>query len=211
VIRSWDDDHIPDRVIPAPAARAGCGLPEAFTVMYSGYAGAWHDFSPILEAVRALAPLGEIQFLFRGLGPGIETIRQWAEVHPEARVLFGPLVEPASRLLSLCCGDLHLVALRESMLGTCCPSKLNPLLALGRPVIAIAPPACQTCLDLTNSGAGLCAPTGSELVDAILRLRAAPAFPEPFASRGRAAYRIRHSATPSLQSWDQVIREDSAP
>lgn len=126
IIRTWAESSLLDVSISPTEARESCRLPQAFTVMYSGYAGAWHNFQPILEAVQALAFRPDLQFLFCGEGPGIETVRRWTDLHPQCHVIFRPLVPASQRLESLCCGDLHLVALKASMEGTCCPSKLNP-------------------------------------------------------------------------------------
>ncbi len=207
VIGTWEQDDLPTAVLPAVSARRICGLPEAFTVMYSGYAGAWHDFEPIFEAVVALAFNQDLQFLFCGLGPGIERIRVWAADHPKARVLFRELVPPQQRVASLCCGDVHLVALRASMAGTCCPSKLDALLGLSRPVIVVAPPHTQTARDVVETGAGVCAPTGRELVAAIRALKEAPGFPEPWAGAAHQAFLGSHAASAVLPRWCALLEE----
>jgi hypothetical protein len=213
LIRTWAEDELVDTAITATEARKRQGIPERFTVMYSGYAGAWHDFNPILEALDLLAGFGQrvglthhhppidVQFLFCGLGPGIDRIRHWCDLHPEIPVLFRPLVPTEQRITSLCCGDIHLVALKAQMLGTCSPSKLNPLLALGRPLIAIAPLSSQLAEDVVSTGAGFCTETGSGLLEAIQRFRQDPDFPEPYATAAREAFRSRHSKQSATKEW----------
>ncbi len=208
VIRTWAESSLLDVNLTPTEARRRCGLPQSFTVMYSGYAGAWHDFQPILEAVQGLSSRPHLQFLFCGEGPGIDEVRRWTDLHPAARVIFRPLVPASQRLESLCCGDLHLVALKASMAGTCCPSKLNPLLGLGRPVIVVAPRSTQTALDVVTTGAGVCAETGGELIEAIERLAGSATFPRPFTEKARQAFRRSHCEEAAIAAW-MVLLEDS--
>ncbi len=207
VIPTWVDDDIAASALSPQEARRRFALPQAFTVMYSGYAGAWHDFAPILQAVAALAFEDDLQFLFCGLGPGIDSIRSWAEAHSEAHVLFRELVPAHERVASLSCGDVHLVALRASMAGTCCPSKLDALLGLSRPVIAVTPPDTQTARDVVNTGAGICASTAEELIEAIRLMRRSPQFPESWASAARQAFLSSHAASAVLPRWRALIEE----
>ncbi len=211
VIGTWAEDDIASAQLSSSAARVRCGLPETFTVMYSGYAGVWHDFVPILEAVQELVGDPGLQFLFCGLGPGIDAIRRWTDAQPRpVPVHFRPLVPPEQRVPSLCCGDVHLVSLRALMAGTCCPSKLDALLGLSRPVIAVAPAHSQTAINLAETGAGFCAPTGPELVAAIRAMRLDPGFPEPWASAARRAFLSSHAASAVLPRWQALLEEPTA-
>lgn len=208
VIPTWADDDIAAEALTPAAARQRFDLPQAFTVMYSGYAGAWHDFAPILQAVQDMVGDPGVQFLFCGLGPGIDAIRRWTDAQARpVPVHFRPLVPPEERVASLCCGDVHLVALRASMAGTCCPSKLDALLGLSRPVIAVTPPDTQTAIDVVDTGSGFCASTGEELIEAIRVLRRCPGFPEPWASAARQAFLRSHASSAVLPRWRALLEE----
>lgn len=205
IIRTWDRDDLPSLAIPPAQARELARLPQRYTVMYSGYAGTWHDFDPILECVQALADQPDLQFLFVGEGPGIERVRHWCSNHPGAHVIFRPYVPAQQRNQSLCCGDLHLVCLKPSMLGTCVPSKLNALLGLGRPVLVVAPPQCQASLDVESSGAGACTPTGTQLIatisdDSRLNIRE-----EHYRQNAIEAFRSRHCRSEALANWERLV------
>jgi hypothetical protein len=208
VIPTWAEDDIADEALSQAAARHRFDLPQAFTVMYSGYAGAWHDFEPILQAVQELVGDPGLQFLFCGLGPGIDAIRRWSDAQLQpVPVHFRPLVSPEERVASLCCGDVHLVALRDSMAGTCCPSKLDALLGLSRPVIAVTPPDTQTAFDVVETGSGFCASTGAELIEAIRLMRQTPGFPEPWGSAARQAFLCSHASLAVLPRWQALLEE----
>lgn len=205
LIRTWASDDLPQQAITPTQARELAGLPQRFTVMYSGYAGAWHDFGPVLACVQALAFDPGLQFLFVGEGPGIESVRRWSEGHPNAHVIFRPLVPAAQRNASLCCGDVHLVCLKASMLGTCVPSKLNPLLGLGRPVLVVAPSQSQTALDVVSARAGFCTPSAEDLITSILALLEQGHLVHSMSDLASKAFLHRHSRNKVLGAWRELI------
>lgn len=205
IIRTWDRDDLPSQAIPAAEARERAQLPQRFTVMYSGYAGAWHDFEPVLVCVQALAFEPQLQFLFVGEGPGIERVRHWCSRHPDAHVIFRPYVPAQQRNQSLCCGDLHLVCLKPSMLGTCVPSKLNAVLGLGRPVLVVAPPQCQASLDVETSGAGACTPTAARLIHEVPVFCEARSRTDLVQARAIIAYQKTHCRSVNLSKWATMI------
>ena len=204
-IRTWDQDDLPQHSIAATEARKLAGLPQHFTVMYSGYAGAWHDFNPVIECVQNLAFDKRLQFLFVGEGPGIQAVQEWCAANPGANVIFRPFVAAQQRNNSLCCADLHLVCLKPSMLGTCSPSKLNPLLGLGRPVLVVAPPGSQIAVDVVKTGSGCCTPSGPELIAVIRDLLARPEALERMAGCASAAFLEHHCRSKAIGAWLRLI------
>jgi hypothetical protein len=154
VIGAWADDTDVPKEISTEKARRQNGLPEKFTIAYFGYAGEWHDFEPILQAIPQLINNYPLQFFFAGVGPGIDQValkkakNGWEAVQIKGWV-------PRAELGSLPqCADLHLVSLKKSMLGTCVPSKTYGALAYGRPVIFIGPKECQAAQDVLEANAG---------------------------------------------------------
>lgn len=209
IIRTWDHDDLPSQAIPAAKARKLANLPQHFTVMYSGYAGAWHDFKPVLDCVKTLAYDQNLQFLFVGEGPGIQSVQQWCAGHPDAHVIFRSYVSAQQRNQSLCCGDLHLVCLKASMLGTCVPSKLNALLGLGRPVLVVAPFPCQAALDVEESGSGLCTPSSNMLINAVKKM-AQDNFTATSLSRNAVhAYLYHHCRKVNIEKWAAIVLKSS--
>lgn len=205
IIRTWDRDDLPQQAIPASTARQLADLPERFTVMYSGYAGAWHNFDPVLACVQALAFDPALQFLFVGEGPGIERVRRWCASHPQAQVIFRPYVAAEQRIASLCCGDVHLVCLKAEMLGTCVPSKLNAVLGLGRPVLVVAPPQCQAALDVTNSGAGFCTPSPEDLGDSVRLMMQSNSTSLKLRQHAIQIYELNHCRIACLKQWVNLV------
>ncbi len=110
--------------------------PHRFVVGYAGnfgFAGAWDT---VIQAVRQLRQ-PEIGFLFVGEGAEKPRIQHALSQSPNVRFL---PYQPEHRLRAVLeAPDLHLVTLREDLEGLVVPSKLYPLLALGKPVVAVAP------------------------------------------------------------------------
>jgi glycosyltransferase involved in cell wall biosynthesis len=133
-----------DGARPADPPAGDRRLPDAlrngfrFTLVYAGnlgYSGAW---GTLLDAARLLEQDG-VGLIFVGDGAAAAPIRDAACHRPNVR-WFPPqppeLVPPL-----LAAGDLHVVTVRAGLEGLVVPSKLYPLLAAGRPVLAVAPAA----------------------------------------------------------------------
>lgn len=201
VIGTWASDSWVALKERPTEQRKKFGIPEKFTVMYSGHAGAWHDFATISAAVSQLRADDSIQWIFAGSGPGITTI----EAIGAENVVIHPAVDRADLPGFLSCADLHLVSLHPAMLGTCVPSKLYPLMALGLPILFVGPKECQSALDLKEYEMGFIAEDVGEMVD-VLR-----ALSTRSNSSGRSGFqaglekREAHTLGHVFPSWRKVL------
>jgi glycosyltransferase involved in cell wall biosynthesis len=206
VLGPWAADPKEIGECTSMAARIKEGLPEKFTVGYYGYAGEWHNFDPILEAIPELTTRFNVQFLFAGLGPGIDRVvaaqkqNGWENINIKGWVPRGEL-----GLLPLC-SDLHLVSLKKSMLGTCVPSKTYGALAFGRPVIFIGPKECQAARDLVDAQAGEVVETGLDLVKSISRFFNNPDYLQKCSWNAQNAFHEKHSANALFKKWDEFFQ-----
>jgi glycosyltransferase involved in cell wall biosynthesis len=125
------------------------GLEEKFVVMYAGNLGRMYDFEPLIEAASVLKDRDEIIFVFVGEGFHEDLIRDAAARF--ANVLLFPS-EPEGRLSEvLCGGDLHVVSLRAGAANVMWPHKVNDLLALKLPTVAIYLDAFSCVMKCDNS------------------------------------------------------------
>jgi colanic acid biosynthesis glycosyl transferase WcaI len=132
------DGAVPPGGIPphdSPVSReVRCGFP--FVVMHAGnlgFAGAWDT---LLAAARQLREDG-VGFVFVGGGAAAGTLRQRAAGLDNVRVL--PARPAAEVPALLAAGDLQVVTVRRGLEGLVVPSKLYPILGVGRPVLAVVP------------------------------------------------------------------------
>lgn len=74
-------------------------------------------------------------------------------------------------------------------------------------MIVVAPRSTQTAEDVIHSGAGLCAETGLELIEAIERMITTPSYPSPFAELARQAFQHAHCETAAIAEWLALLKE----
>lgn len=140
IIANWADASLcpVPRETNALRAEWGYGL-QTFVMGYSGNLGRAHMPSAIAALVRASAGIENLAWLFIGGGAGLESLKVQLTGLPN--VAFRPY-QPLSRLSeSLSVPDAHLISLDPGCEGLIMPSKLYGVLAVGRPVLALASPA----------------------------------------------------------------------
>lgn len=121
-------------------------LRDKFIVQYSGNLGRFQDFETILSAAEELANDPQISFLI--IGEGYR--RHWIEGEIAKRNLSNTILLPfqdqEDLLYSLNAADVALVTLERGAEGLGVPSKFYPILAVGKPVIAIMSPSSEVAL-----------------------------------------------------------------
>ena len=161
-----------------------CGFP--FVVMHAGnlgFAGAWET---LLAAAAALQGDGT-GFVFVGGGAAATGLR--AQAASLENVRFLPFRPAAEVPLLLAAGDLQIVTVRRGLEGLVVPSKLYPVLAAGRPVLAVAPEGSDVAAIVREVGCGWVADPDSPqaVASAVREARTSPAELTARGARGRAA------------------------
>jgi len=173
VIPNWIDTA---RIHPrsgAASSRDFWGLPAGVTVaLYSGSLVAKQGLELIVDTARLLADRHDILFLICGAGPLKDSLM--AAARDLGHVRFLPL-QPADRLNDLLnAADIHLLPQAAAASDLVMPSKLGPMLASGRPVVASVDAG--SAVAQTIGSAGLVVPPNDAdaFAGAILTLAAAP-------------------------------------
>jgi glycosyltransferase involved in cell wall biosynthesis len=125
-----------------------------FLVLHAGnlgYAGAWDT---ILQAAAGIDD-DSIGFAFVGNGASRERLVQQAA--GSRNVWFFPYFPPDAVPHVLAAGDLHIVTVKSNLVGLVVPGKLFPILAAGRPVLAVAPEASDVSQIVREHNCGLVA------------------------------------------------------
>jgi len=118
--------------------RAEYGLENKFIVMYSGNHSWVHPLDTIIEAAKRLEHRKDIIFLF--VGGGIEKKKVEQAIKNGAQNILSLPYQPLSQLgESLAAADVHVVVMGEAMVGIVHPCKIYGAMAVGRPILAIAP------------------------------------------------------------------------
>ena len=134
------------------AQEVRCGFP--FVALHAGnlgFYGAWHT---LVEAARLVGKDG-IGFVFVGDGAAKPEVEARAAGVPWVRFLPFRPVEQVPYVLAA--ADVHVVTVRRGLEGVVVPSKLYPILAAGRPVLAVADAKSDVARIITRFGCGVVA------------------------------------------------------
>lgn len=157
----------PDRVVVVrDGARIGEGPQEAapevtalvrgessFVALHAGNLGFYGAWETLTQAVERAGP--RVSLVFVGEGAALARVKQLAEGCERIRFLpFFPAAQVGSMLAA---ADVHIVSVRHGIEGLVVPSKLYPILAAGRPVLAVAPLTSDAARIVQRSGCGLVA------------------------------------------------------
>ncbi len=154
---NWGDIEL---VKPAPAEAANSfreelGLGGKIVFLYSGNMGAKQGLDVLPPLVESFKDSPQVHFLFCGDGAYRHQLEKQVRHRPNVTML--PL-QPNDRLNELLnAADIHLLPQRRGAADLVMPSKLNGILASGRPVIATADEGTQVASVV--AGCGLVVPT----------------------------------------------------
>jgi len=191
VVYNWVDE---EKFVPAPPRSRQGG---AFELMYAGNIG---DVQGLDVAVRALAELGseeDVRLRFVGTGVAVPSLQRLAtELSVADRVSFeGP--RPVSEMAEvMASADVQLVCLKDDPLfHLTMPSKIQAILATGRPLITCAPGDAAALTQRSGAGWAVAAGDAVGLAAAIRDAMSLPAAElEARGRAGRAYYERRLSA-----------------
>ncbi len=142
---------IPNRDHPV-AHEVRSGYP--FVVLHAGNLGFYGAWETVVKAARMLNGDG-VGFVFVGDGAMRSQVESSANGCKAIRFL--PFHPPDQVPHVLAAGDLHLVTIRRGLEGVVVPSKLYPILAAGRPVLALAPEESDAARVIRRTGCGVVA------------------------------------------------------
>jgi colanic acid biosynthesis glycosyl transferase WcaI len=170
---NWSDTQFvrPMRRDNEVRQKFGAGADDVL-VLHAGNMGEKQGLDLVLDAAHQLRERKEIKFALVGDGAARERLKRLAARRKLNNVRFFP-VQPLKCLpLMLAAGDIHLVVQKREAADLVMPSKLNNILASGRPCIATADPDTALHNVLSEHGCGVVTPPGSakELAKSIVLL-----------------------------------------
>jgi len=125
-----------------------------FVVLHAGNLGFYGAWETVVKAARMVSGDG-VGFVF--VGDGAMRSRIETSANGCRAIRFLPFRPPDQVPYVLAAGDLHLVTIRRGLEGVVVPSKLYPILAAGRPVLALAPEESDVARVIRRSGCGVVA------------------------------------------------------
>ncbi len=191
------------------ARRTAWGLADRFIIAYSGNLGRVHEFAAVLDAAEQLRAHPKIVFAFIGSGPRFDEVRSAAGSRNLANIKFLPPEPREALAAALAAANAHLVTLKPDFASLVYPSKLAGVLAAGRPVLFVGPPAGDIARLLEREECGLVvAPTGgTRLAELIARLESDPALAAGLGRNARATYERHFTFDSALQCWLALLQQ----
>ena len=140
VIPPWSHDIVREDVPHAANPfRTAHHLGDSFVVMYSGNHGYSTPLDTLLAAAKQLEDEPRLKFVFIGGGVVKVAIDDMVRRTAPPNILSLPYQPLADIRYSLSSADVHVVSLANEGVGIVHPCKIYGALAMGRPVIALAP------------------------------------------------------------------------
>lgn len=185
------------------AQQVRCGFP--FVLLYAGNLGFYGAWETLVRAARLLENDG-IGLVFVGDGAVKAQIETAAGAC--AAVRFLPFRPPQEVPYVLAAGDLHVVTIRRGLEGVVVPSKLYPILAAGRPVLAVAPEQSDVARIVRRTGCGVAADPDDPAAVAEA-VRALARNPEQIAHMGQRAREVaaKYDRVTQLKIFLETIEE----
>jgi colanic acid biosynthesis glycosyl transferase WcaI len=158
VVYNWVDERVFRPRPSDPRLAATFGL-SGFVVMHAGSMGNLRGLDVAIDALEHLTDIPDLTLAFVGSGVEENRLRESAARYGPGRVVFLGQ-QPFDRLLELMpLGDVQLISLRDTPLQrSTMPSKVQCVLACGRPVVAAV--AGDPARLIQESGAGFVADPG---------------------------------------------------
>ena len=125
-----------------------------FVVHYSGNFGLAHDVDTIAGAINRLGNDSRFHFVFAGGGARREYLKSYCQERGIENVTFRPYCSRRELGASLAEGHVGLVTQLAQTSGSIVPSKTYGIMAAGRPVLYIGPPATTPAQNIGRYGCG---------------------------------------------------------
>lgn len=206
IIENWADTGV---LHPVPLAQntllKRVGLSERLVLQYSGNMGRTHDLESLVKAAVLLRDHPDVRFLLIGSGAKKEWLR--SEIH-RLSLTTCTLLDPLPReelLTSLNACDIALIAFLPGMSGVSVPSRMYNIMAVGKPILAMADPESELARVIREEGIGWVVDPGDSggLVRIITEAARAR---ETLAAMGERA----RAAAAGTYSYEAIIRRYTA-
>lgn len=195
--RYHEDDHL---------FRDAHALHDQFVVTYAGLVGLAQDLSAVVEAARLALDDPSLVFLVIGEGA---TLGRWKQAGKGlANLRFLPVLPRAQYLQALRASDAGLIALAADLASPAVPFKLQSIMAVGRPVLAVVPKGSAAARVVRESKCGLITPPGDgrALLDAVTQLRRDPALRTGLADAGYEFARLHFAPESAVGDFEDSLR-----
>lgn len=207
-ISNWVDvDFIAPRPQASSEFRHRHQLQDKFVVLYAGNIAETQGVRTAIRAAQALAAYPDIRMVIVGEGRQLAVLNRFRQQLGLTNVLLLPFVPRVELPDMLAAADVGLILQKHGMVGFNMPSKIQVLLASGRPILASVPAHGTAAQAVIASGGGIVVepenPTA--LAKGIVELYHQPEKAQTLARKGRQ-YALKHySAKRAIDRYEALF------
>ncbi len=209
-IPNWVDT---DFIHPLPKEhnyfRAKYQLEGKFVLMYSGNIGLTQGLETVVKAAKLLAHVPDLVVIIVGEEKAIGRLLKFAQDLGANNVVVAPF-QPRERLPEMLAAmDVGLVIQKQNVIAFNMPSKIQPILASGRPIIASVPLNGTAADVVRSSGGGLVVPPEdvNALAEAMWELYKNRDKAESLGKDGRQYALEHYSFQQALDTYESLFLE----
>ncbi|HAA28163.1 MAG TPA: colanic acid biosynthesis glycosyltransferase WcaI [Cyanobacteria bacterium UBA8553] len=184
-----------------------------FVVLYSGNIALTQGLETVIEAATRLLHMPKIAIVIVGEENALQRLHDYCQKCKATNVTLLPF-QPRERLPEmLAAADVGLVIQKRNVICFNMPSKIQVLLASGRPIVASIPPNGSAARAIQQSGAGLLVPPENPeaLAAGILDLYANPDKLEVLGKKGREYAVEKYSFEQALNQYEELFATVQKP
>jgi len=189
--------------------RIANNLVEKFVVLYSGNIALTQPLETLIDAAALLQHLPEIQIVIVGKEEALARLDKYRETQGIHNVLLHSF-EPREKLPEmLAAADVSMVMQKSNVISFNMPSKIQVLLASGRPIVASVPLTGTAARAIERSGGGIVVPPEDPqlIADAILELYGDRERLELLGKQGRRYAQDNYSFEIALDRYEKLFEE----
>lgn len=208
LIPNWVDVNF---IHPLPkennAFRDAHNLKGKFVVLYSGNIALTQPLETVIEAASRLRHIPDITIVIVGEEKALGRLQRLCERWQVENVLLLPF-QPREQLpCMLAAADIGLVVQKSNVISFNMPSKIQVLLASGRPIVAAVPITGTAARAVENSGGGIVVPAEDQyaLAQSILYLYSNPEAAEALGKQGRHHAEQHYSFELALKRYEELF------
>ena len=184
-------------------------LENKFVVLYSGNIALTQGLETVIDAAVRLEAMAEIAIVIVGEEKALGRLEHYCQKQGADNVILRPF-QPREKLPEmLAAADVGLVVQKENVISFNMPSKIQVLLASGRPIIASVPFEGTASRAIQNSGGGVVVPPEDPdaLAQAIKNLYLHQEDLELLAKQGRSYAETHYNFELILTQYEQLFQQ----
>ncbi len=205
LVFNWVDTNSVRPALDGDSFRKANGLSGLFVVSYAGLMGYAQDMTTIIECARKMCEQRDIMFLLVGDGVYADKWRRVAQDFENVR--FFPPVSKQAYTDLLQASDVCLVPLTATLLSPAIPGKMQNIMAVGKPVVAVVPSESDAAWMVNQSRCGLIVSPGDprELQRVLTVLYDNPSLREELGRNGRRYAEEHFDLDAAVSEFEKVL------